>query len=50
MKRALSILAITMLMVTACGSEAGDAGEEGVLIIYSGRSEELVQPLIDMFS
>ena len=46
MKRSFSLLAIAALAIAGCGSE--DAG--GPLIIYSGRSEELVQPLIDTFS
>jgi len=44
MKRSFTFLAIAILIVSACGS-----GEDP-LIIYSGRSEELVQPLIDIFA
>lgn len=44
-KRLISAMALTALLVTACGGE--DA--EGPLTVYSGRSEELVQPLIDDF-
>ena len=35
------------LVVSACSTGAGDA--ETPLVIYSGRSEELVKPLIDRF-
>lgn len=44
---ALILVLITgaLLTATACSSEAGD----GPLVVYSGRSEELVQPLIDEF-
>jgi len=39
-------LAVTVtLIVAACGSNQGD----NTLTLYSGRSEELVQPLIDQF-
>lgn len=46
MRRIAAILIITALVVTACGT---GPGESGPLIVYSGRSEELVQPLIDRF-
>lgn len=48
MKRTVMTLAITSLILGACGS-AADSGD-GPLVIYSGRSEELVQPLIDEFT
>ena len=46
-KRFTAIIAGTAMLVTACASDGADA--EGPLTIYSGRSEELVQPLIDDF-
>ncbi len=46
MKRLAIATAAAALAVTSCGSN----GSEGPLIIYSGRSEELVQPLIDQFT
>lgn len=46
MKRSILLVAIAALLVGACGSGEAD----GPLVIYSGRSEELVQPLIDIFA
>lgn len=46
--RFIVTLAITALSLAACGSDASDA--EGPLTVYSGRSEELVKPLIDEFT
>lgn len=42
MKR-LAVVVTALLMFTACSSDSE------TLVLYSGRSEELVQPLIDMY-
>jgi iron(III) transport system substrate-binding protein len=46
-RRLIALAAATIMVVSACASDGDDA--EGPLTIYSGRSEELVQPLIDDF-
>ena len=46
MKRTYLLLAVIALTLAGCGS--GDT--DGPLVIYSGRSEELVQPLIEAFA
>lgn len=47
MKKLYALLVAGVMVLAACGSGSGDA--EGPLVVYSGRSEELVQPLIDQF-
>lgn len=48
MKKSLAPLAAAALILSACSGPTGET--EGPLIVYSGRSEELVQPLIDQFT
>lgn len=45
MRRVVSPALLVALILTACGS-----GDNAPLVVYSGRSEELVQPLIDDFT
>ena len=47
MKSLVALLVAGALVLTACGSGSGEAES---LIIYSGRSEELVQPLLEEFT
>jgi iron(III) transport system substrate-binding protein len=49
--RTLSVLIATALAVTVAGCGAGTAGEldESALVVYSGRQEALVKPLIEQF-
>ncbi len=49
MKRFGVLLLASALMLGACGT-GSDTTDDGPLIVYSGRSEELVQPLIDEFA
>lgn len=45
MRRLASLTIALTLIATACGSDS----DETTLVIYSGRGEELIQPLIDDF-
>ena len=47
MKRLMALAIATTLIAAACTT---GSNESGSIILYSGRSEDLVQPLIDQFS
>ncbi len=46
-RRLPPLLVAFAIIMTACGSS--DEGEPGTITVYSGRSEELVAPLIEQF-
>jgi len=44
-------LVLTLLATSACGSGASDpASSDESLVVYSGRNEKLIKPLLDMFT
>jgi iron(III) transport system substrate-binding protein len=45
----VSLATLALVVFAACGGDNGEAEAEGPLTIYSGREEELVAPLFDMF-
>ncbi len=47
LKRTTSLILAGSILLAACGN--GDSDSDAPLVIYSGRSEELVEPLIEDF-
>lgn len=42
--------AATMLVLSGCGAEAGNESSDGSIVVYSGRNEGLVGPLLEQFT
>jgi iron(III) transport system substrate-binding protein len=48
--RLIALALALALTGAACGNDEGDSSSEDSLVLYSGRDEKLVQPLIDEFT
>ncbi|EFQ83979.1 ABC transporter, solute-binding protein [Aeromicrobium marinum DSM 15272] len=48
--RSALVLTSSLLVLTACGSDPDDTASGDALVVYVGRDEELVSPLIEQFT
>jgi iron(III) transport system substrate-binding protein len=46
----VAALVVGAVVLTSCGSDSGGAAGAGSVTIYSGRNEELIQPILDEFT